>query len=167
MGENEKWGETVDGIIEVLKNIEEARKIDNFDPYLNEYMCKLDNFVLKYIPKENINVKDVELQKNIEKIRVDYIKKGLYTAKVFMTNLFTEREMRNPQSFIKKLYRYRNELYEFTSFCDLQNPESETNKLFSQIDDNSILYLIEKIKRNCILIGFLLGKPDIIKKFKN
>lgn len=163
----EQWGETVNGIIEVLEKVEETQISNYFDPYLNEYLEKLDDFISAYVPKEDIVIEDQEMKKDIEKIKIDYIKKGLYAVKVFMINLFTEKEIKNPQIMQKELYNYMNELYEFTSFCDLQNKNSITNRLFSRIDDNRILYRIEKIKRKCILIGFLLGKPTLMQKLKN
>ena len=85
-------------------------------------------------------------------------------SKIFLESFFTEKEMKDFQKFIKKLYAYRNELYEFASFCDLQNPDSETNKIAKEHENSKLLSLIEEIKRRYLLIGFLLCKPNLVKK---
>ena len=166
--EHYEWGETLNGIIDALQKFEnyESNKFDFFDPFLNESINDLEKFVSEYIPRENINIeiKDKELLDKIEKIKFNYVKIGLFISKMFLINLFTEKEMKDFQKFIKKLYAYRNELYEFASFCDLQNPESETNKIVKEHENSKLLSSIEEIKRRYLLIGFLLCKPSLVKK---
>ena len=112
----EQWGETVNGIIEVLEKVEETQMPNYFDPYLNEYLEKLDNFILGCISKE-----DKEVKKDIEKIKIDYIKKGLETAKLFMDNLFAIQEI-NLKKTLQRIYRLKEEIQEFTVLCDSNEP---------------------------------------------
>ena len=165
MTETEQWGETLDGIIAVLQKIDgNNEEFSFFDPFLNESIISIEKFVEKYIPKENIEIHDTELLEKIEKIKINYLKIGLFMSKIFLESFFTEKEMKDFQKFIKKLYAYRNELYEFASFCDLQNPESETNKIVKEHENSKLLSSIEEIKRRYLLIGFLLCKPSLVKK---
>lgn len=164
-----EWGETLDGIIGVLQKLEnfENNKFNFFDPFLNELINELEKFVSKYIPKENIEIKDKELLGKIEKIKFDYLKIGLFISKIFLENMFTEKEMRNFQNFIKKLCQFRDDIQEFATLCDSQNPDSEINGIIEQCDDDLILKKIEEIKSKYLLLGFLLLKPNLLTKYVN
>ena len=104
MTETEQWGETLDGIIAVLQKIDgNNEEFSFFDPFLNESIISIEKFVEKYIPKENIEIHDTELLEKIEKIKINYLKIGLFMSKIFLESFFTEKEMKDFQKFIKKL----------------------------------------------------------------
>lgn len=165
VNKNKEWGETIDGIIKALGKMEETDKkeFNYFDPYLNESISFFEKFVSEYTSDEVMEIKDLELLEKIEKIKISYLKIGFFISKIFLPSLFTEKEMEDFQSFMKKLHQFRDEIYETISFCNEQSPNSETNKLFKRIDDNNTLYLIEEIKRKFLLLGFLVGTPFLKK----
>lgn len=165
MTESEQWGESVNGIMNILANIEKTQEEFNyFDPYLNESIRDIEKFISEYVPKENFEIKDRKLLEKIEIIKYNYIKIGLFFSKIFLEKLFTEKEMNNFQNFIKKLCFVRDEIYEAISFCDEQNPNSETIKILNEYKDKKILNKIENLKRNYLLLGFLLIKPKSYKE---
>lgn len=166
MNENDKWGETVNGIIETLEKMgESGNEFNYFDPYLNESIKCLEKFVSEYAPKENIEIEEAEFQKNVEKIKMNYLKIGYFISKIFLENLFTEKEMRDFQGFIKKLCRFKDEIQDFTTYCDAMNPQNETSKIINKYQDRKTLNIIEAVKSRYLLLGFLLLRPKLLKEY--
>ena len=75
--------------------------------------------------------------------------------------------MKNFQNFIKKLCQFRDDIQEFATLCDSQNPDSLINDIIEKCDDDLIIEIIEEIKSKCLLLGFLLLKPELLSKYAN